>query len=529
MASIDSELQAEFQSLISCFPCTYYSQGICPSPNLFILENHAYQPIQFPINPESLTRMKNISTKSMFGYKTTTKYDKNVRHSYELNHDQFELDNFALDSRESLFLEQIRKDLMHHLDYIIAKPHKLIIYEEGCFFSSHKDSKASPLHFGSLVVMLPFHSLHQGGEFILSKNKNTQYLWKPNPKTSHKQCQYISFYTDTNHEVCKIKQGVRITITFQLLINEKYFHDFNKYNHIILNNSYHENMFQTSKKPRNTIKKNKKTGLYKIKKIRGITLDPRYAVYDVKLCKVLIGICNELNILSADICSIIAQYVNENLIQTIKARIDKACGGDIWKLKHVNSTVEPYQQHADPYDRRRRRHDLTPVAFFVMFEHKYSGNVLHPCMLKGRDIYVYKYFQRYMFVHTTPLQMIYTVGRQSYLIDDTGRTNSNGETWQINREWSKNDKRCKVDIEIGHRYGEKMDFVNDDIYIPKYVMFMEDEDDTLQYIGHKTESEMNHYIGNCGDYALYDCYHCCGLYMTPFFPCKSTDELTSIL
>ena len=88
------------------------------------------------------------------------------------------------------------------------------------------------------------------------------------------KCQYTSFYTNINHETEKITNGIRISVVFQLFINENFFNNFNKYNQIALNNNYQSP--PKSKKKYKQFKINKKTELMKINKIRGLNLKHSY-------------------------------------------------------------------------------------------------------------------------------------------------------------------------------------------------------------------------------------------------------------
>eukprot|EP01084_Bolivina_argentea_P222672 376840_1 len=502
--SSDVKLEEEFKSLIDCFPDTYYCQGISSLPQLLIPEI-SNDCIKYPINETILSQIKSLCTPSKFGFKTQTIYNKSIRNSIELTSNQFHLYNFPLDSKASPMLEHIRKELMHHIDYIIAKPYKLIIYEKNCFFNKHKDSRSSPLHFGSLILLLPFDKQYENGNFILSKNKHSQYIWKLNKELHGKDmCQYLAFYTDSDHQVKTVTNGVRISIIFQLFINETFFNDFNKYNSIALNNLYYDlKDKKQSKKKYKQIKTNK-SGLQKIKSIRGLNLNPKAKyVMNIKLYNALV----ELKLFTDDICKIICQFLCHNILDRIETLIREYYNNiENYKLKHVS--FGEYQGSMNPY-------------FIIMFEHKYSGKIIHPLMLKGRDIYVYKYFQKYMFVYALAMEIYEQIGRQSYMQDDNGVRNDD-ETWEVKEIFDENHKRKTKCIELGNKYVNQPEFM---YYIESFdkafVLYI--NDDQLEYIGNK---DIHNWIGNVGTYGLYDSYHCSGLVMSAFFPNKSTTLLT---
>jgi predicted 2-oxoglutarate/Fe(II)-dependent dioxygenase YbiX len=48
---------------------------------------------------------------------------------------------------------------------VTAELYKLLIYEEGCFFLTHRNTEKTPGMFGTLVISLPCP--HRGGELVI--------------------------------------------------------------------------------------------------------------------------------------------------------------------------------------------------------------------------------------------------------------------------------------------------------------------------------------------------------------------------
>ena len=497
MLNHDEKLENEFELLLSTLPNNYFCEGITGLPQVVIPDIDESIPIKYPIDNKTLNKMQASTQKSKFGRGTQTIYDSNTRNSFELNKNQFKLPKFETDSKKSYLLETIRKSLMPHIDFIIAEPYKLIIYEKGCFFNKHKDHKSTPLHFGSLILLLPYKNGYQNGDFILEKQNNKEikkFVWKLNNRVKNNECQYISFYTDINHEIKEITAGVRISIVFQLYINEEFFNDFNKYNKIKLKNLYKNPPKSKSKKEYLQIKVDKKTGFQKIKKIRGLQIDDKR--YNVNVYNVLI---DTLKFLNEDICKMIAEYLYFDILKKMVGIIHNWDSNKKFKLKYVQ------------YEDERKYNYYKGISFLIVFEYEYSGNIIHPLLLKGRDIFIYQYFQKYLFVY--PLTLSIHLNKMQYAPYNDGNN-------------SENEIECEPCLELGNKYVYEPDFIGKMSNNGAYMLYIGDKDETLanlKYKGCGKETD----LGNEGVYQEWDVYHICGLLMRPYFPSDSHDSFTS--
>lgn len=178
--------------------------------------------------------------------KWDTVYDKESNQTYLTRSGHFDNDfSFLIDN----FLPHLKEQFK--TEKLMIKPYKLNIYGEDGFFKGHVDTPTnSKTMIGTLVVCLP--SYHKGGELILHKTINdTTYfvrydfaslLGEPVSQppivdtlidgiiypTRHLavsfergKLPFVSFYSDSVHEVSKITKGHRMTLTFSLLIDEQ--------------------------------------------------------------------------------------------------------------------------------------------------------------------------------------------------------------------------------------------------------------------------------------------------------------------
>ncbi len=155
------------------------------------------------------------ATASKFGLGTQTVYDPNVRNSLEIMADE-------LDPK---FIEKIKKNiniekLANHCELI---PHKLVIYQQGCFFKSHQDTIRNPRHIGTVSCIL--NSEFEGGNFVMRHNGNVESIScftsvdedNYNDDAERRKNNYwIAIYGDVFHEVERVTSGIRVSLLFDI-------------------------------------------------------------------------------------------------------------------------------------------------------------------------------------------------------------------------------------------------------------------------------------------------------------------------
>jgi hypothetical protein len=85
----------------------------------------------------------------------------------------------------------------------------------GSFFKAHKDTPRGKDMFGSLAVVLP--TKHTGGALHL-RHDGKSFIHDCSNKfsSSSPQVVWVAFYSDVEHEVSKVEQGHRVTLTYNL-------------------------------------------------------------------------------------------------------------------------------------------------------------------------------------------------------------------------------------------------------------------------------------------------------------------------
>ena len=122
---------------------------------------------------------------SPFGKGTQTVIDTSVRNSVEISADK--LNQATLSSLKEAF-DVIGFAPRMELE---VRPYKLVIYQEGGFFSEHRDSVRGENHIGTLVYIL--NSAFTGGELVVRQNDVEKRISQP--------YQWMAMYGDCPHRI----------------------------------------------------------------------------------------------------------------------------------------------------------------------------------------------------------------------------------------------------------------------------------------------------------------------------------------
>jgi hypothetical protein len=96
---------------------------------------------------------------------------------------------------------------------ISAELYKLLLYDAGGFFVSHRDTEKTEGMFGTLVIVLP--SLHSGGEVVVRHAGRKVVLDLATTDVS--QLNYAAFYADCEHAVRPVTDGNRLCLIYNLI------------------------------------------------------------------------------------------------------------------------------------------------------------------------------------------------------------------------------------------------------------------------------------------------------------------------
>jgi predicted 2-oxoglutarate/Fe(II)-dependent dioxygenase YbiX len=192
-------------------PGDFYATG---TTELFAphLEVEGIGPIALPLLPVQAEQLIAVAERAPYGRGEDTLVDTEVRRTWQIDAERIRIEgrNWART------LETIVARAAEGLgvtEPVVAELYKLLVYDEGSFFVSHRDTEKAPGMFATLVIVLP--SLYTGGEFLVRHRDREVRLDLRCPEPS--EVAFAAFYADCVHEVLPITSGCRLTLIYNLL------------------------------------------------------------------------------------------------------------------------------------------------------------------------------------------------------------------------------------------------------------------------------------------------------------------------
>lgn len=213
MPTINDHLFNSLQTVES--PGDYYASG---KLDIFLpqLEVDGVGRIALPLLPVQMQQLVAAAERAPFGKGAQTLVDTEVRRTWQIDAEQIKIGG----KHWSDNLGTIVKHCAHGLGVsgdVHAELYKLLVYDTGSFFVSHRDSEKSPGMFATLVIVLP--SQYQGGELVI-RHKQQEATLDLHAEDSS-EVGYAAFYADCLHEILPITEGCRLTLVYNLLRTNK--------------------------------------------------------------------------------------------------------------------------------------------------------------------------------------------------------------------------------------------------------------------------------------------------------------------
>lgn len=168
--------------------------------------------IALPLLPFQAEQLIAIAERAPYGRGAATIVDTNVRRTWQIGPDRVRLDGkhwrATLDRAVALAAAGLGVD-----EPVSAELYKLLVYDKGSFFVSHRDTEKEPGMFATLVLALP--SLSSGGELVVRHKEREAKLDLANDEPS--EMTFAAFYADCVHEVLPITAGCRATLVYNLV------------------------------------------------------------------------------------------------------------------------------------------------------------------------------------------------------------------------------------------------------------------------------------------------------------------------
>ena len=176
------------------------------------LEIEGLGPIAFPLQSAQAERLKSVAEQAPYGRGTETLVDTQVRRTWQLDADRIRITGRRWTEDLASVVARITATF-GITGRVEAELYKLLVYEEGSFFLSHRDTEKSPGMFATLVVVLPGD--FEGGDLVVRHRGQEVRLDLHRDEPS--EAAFAAFYADCLHEVLPIRSGHRLTLIYNLI------------------------------------------------------------------------------------------------------------------------------------------------------------------------------------------------------------------------------------------------------------------------------------------------------------------------
>ena len=192
-------------------PGDFYATGVSDI-HLPGLEIIGLGPVALPLLPAQAEQIIEVAERAPYGRGSDTLVDPEVRRTWQLDAARIRIGGRRWHEDLAAILARVTSAL-GVTGQVEAALYKLLVYDTGGFFLSHRDSEKTPGMFATLVVVLP--SPHTGGELLIRHQGREVRLDLRHDEPS--EVAYAAFYADCRHEVLPVVSGYRLALVYNLL------------------------------------------------------------------------------------------------------------------------------------------------------------------------------------------------------------------------------------------------------------------------------------------------------------------------
>jgi len=176
------------------------------------LEVNGVGRLALPLLPAQAEQLVAIAERAPFGRGEDTLIDTAVRRTWQIGAGEIRIEGRQWTHALADIVARAAAGLGVS-DPVVPELYKLLVYDEGSFFVSHRDTEKAPGMFATLIIALP--SLHAGGELLVRHNGREVRLDLRCEDPS--DAAFAAFYADCVHEVLPVTSGCRLALVYNLL------------------------------------------------------------------------------------------------------------------------------------------------------------------------------------------------------------------------------------------------------------------------------------------------------------------------
>ncbi len=195
-------------------PGTFCTSGRLPAL-LPGLEVKGVGPVALPLEKRQAASLKKQARQAPYGKGERTLVDTKVRRVWEIDADRVTFANPEWPGVVTQAVRMVQSELGLEKQKLDAHLYKLLLYEPGSFFLSHRDGEKLDRMVATLVIALP--SAHEGGR-LLVRHDGREETVDFGGTASAFHVQFAAFYADCEHEIRPVKNGFRLILAYNLTL-----------------------------------------------------------------------------------------------------------------------------------------------------------------------------------------------------------------------------------------------------------------------------------------------------------------------
>lgn len=170
--------------------------------------------IAFPILQPQVQSLIEAAERAPYGRGEKTILDRSVRDCWQIGASQVRFAGSRWDDTLASVLERVAEDLGLPRSGFSAQLYKLLVYEAGGFFSSHRDTEKVDGMVATLVISLPVEG--DGGELVVRHKDRESVidLCVEDPG----ELAFAAFYADCVHSTKPVRAGHRVSLVYNLVL-----------------------------------------------------------------------------------------------------------------------------------------------------------------------------------------------------------------------------------------------------------------------------------------------------------------------
>ena len=170
--------------------------------------------IAFPILDAQVRSLVDAAERAPYGRGPDTVLDPSVRDCWQIDARRVQLSGAGWKKTIRSILKAVSDGLGCPRDSLRARLYKLLVYEQGGFFSEHRDTEKVDGMVATLVVALP--TAGSGGDLVIRHldRESTVDLQVDEPG----ELAFAAFYADCVHRTMPVESGHRVSLVFNLIM-----------------------------------------------------------------------------------------------------------------------------------------------------------------------------------------------------------------------------------------------------------------------------------------------------------------------